>query len=172
MAYLCTAVRPALTVTNCCQKPRPKMAAVLTCLTSLKAASTCIYLWMQLLSGLRALPVRPCLCFFSSTDVSARYFVFFAELRDVLTKFWFKKGFSSYAQKYCQACMICATNSAGKGTSFPQAAHPPPTHPFDHLMMDFIELTPAKGKKYCLVMWTCGLNGLKNSQLNMPKTVL
>lgn len=33
-----------------------------------------------------------------------------------------------------------------------QAAHPPPTKPFEHLMMDFIELTPAGGKKYCLVM--------------------
>ena len=71
---------------------------------------------------------------------------------DALTKFWFIKGFSSYGQKYSQACMICATNNAGKGTSVPQAAHPPPTRPFDHLMMEFIEHTPAKGKKYCLVM--------------------
>ena len=34
----------------------------------------------------------------------------------------------------------------------PQAAHPPPDKPFDHLQMDFIELTPSEGKKYCLVI--------------------
>lgn len=30
--------------------------------------------------------------------------------------------------------------------------NPPPDMPFEHLMMDFIELTPAEGKKYCLMV--------------------
>ncbi|KAK5933625.1 hypothetical protein CgunFtcFv8_014089 [Champsocephalus gunnari] len=36
-------------------------------------------------------------------------------------------------------------------------AHPPPTRPFEHLMLDFIELSPSEGKKHCLVvvdMWS------------------
>lgn len=32
------------------------------------------------------------------------------------------------------------------------AAHQPPQRPFEHLMINFIELTPAEVKKYCLVM--------------------
>ncbi|TKS65903.1 putative nuclease HARBI1 [Collichthys lucidus] len=69
-----------------------------------------------------------------------------------ITQHWFTKGFAAYAQKYCQSCVICATYNAGRGIPVPAAAHPPPDKPFDHLMMDFIELTPDKGKKYCLVM--------------------
>lgn len=69
-----------------------------------------------------------------------------------ITQHWFTKGFAAYAQKYCQSCVICATYNAGRGIPVPVAAHPPPDKPFDHLMMDFIELTPDKGKKYCLVM--------------------
>lgn len=33
-----------------------------------------------------------------------------------------------------------------------QSSHPTPEAPFDHLMMDFIELSPCEGKKYCLVI--------------------
>ena len=69
-----------------------------------------------------------------------------------ISQHWFTKGFSSYSQKFCQACMICATNNIGRGMQAPQAAHPPPDKPFDHLQMDFIELTPSEGKKYCLVI--------------------
>ncbi|XP_055358758.1 uncharacterized protein LOC129603085 isoform X1 [Betta splendens] len=76
---------------------------------------------------------------------------------DALTKHWYTKGFSIYAQKYCEACMTCAQHNPGKTTAKPLAAHPPPEQAFDHLMLDFIELTPAEGKKYCLVivdMWS------------------
>jgi len=54
---------------------------------------------------------------------------------NALTAHWFTKGFNSYAQKY-----------AGRATHTSQAAHPPPERPFEHLMMDFVELTPAEGK--------------------------
>lgn len=71
---------------------------------------------------------------------------------DTITRHWFTKGFSAYAQKFCQSCMICATHNTGKTKTITHAAHPPPNRPFEHLMMDFIELSPAEGKKYCLVM--------------------
>ena len=32
------------------------------------------------------------------------------------------------------------------------ANHPRPERPFEHVMTDFIELSPREGKKYCLVM--------------------
>uniref|UniRef100_A0A8P4FYZ8 Gag-Pol polyprotein n=1 Tax=Dicentrarchus labrax TaxID=13489 RepID=A0A8P4FYZ8_DICLA len=71
---------------------------------------------------------------------------------DALTQHWFTKGFSVHAQKFCQSCMVCATHNSGKTKTITHAAHPPPDRPFEHLMMDFIELSPAEGKKYCLVM--------------------
>ena len=48
--------------------------------------------------------------------------------------------------------MVCATHNAGRAIHTSQAAHPPPEGPFEHLMMDFVELTPAEGKKYALVV--------------------
>lgn len=70
-----------------------------------------------------------------------------------LTKAFKLVGFSVIAAKHCQACLICARCNVGKAIKVcDQAAHPPPLQPFEHLIMDFIELTPAGGKKYCLVM--------------------
>ena len=40
----------------------------------------------------------------------------------------------------------------GRGQKIPNAAHPAPLESFDHLMMDFVELSPCKGNKYCLVI--------------------
>lgn len=34
----------------------------------------------------------------------------------------------------------------------PQSAHTSPETPFEHIMMDFIELTPCRGKTHCLVI--------------------
>lgn len=68
-------------------------------------------------------------------------------MMSMMEQHWFTKGFSIFAQKYCQACVICATHNVGRSTPVSaQAAHPPPTRPFEHLMMDFIELDPAEGK--------------------------
>lgn len=39
--------------------------------------------------------------------------------------------------------MVCATHNAGRATHTSQASHRPPERPFEHLMMDFLELTPA-----------------------------
>ncbi|XP_046904773.1 uncharacterized protein LOC124486931 isoform X2 [Hypomesus transpacificus] len=75
-----------------------------------------------------------------------------AGMISMLTQQWFKKGFTAYAQRFCQSCMICANHNVGRGIPTTQAAHPPPSQPFEHLMMDFIELTPSEGKVYCLVM--------------------
>ncbi|XP_060786601.1 uncharacterized protein LOC132892291 [Neoarius graeffei] len=69
-----------------------------------------------------------------------------------VTKRWFTKGFSNYAAKFCKQCLICAQHNAGQGIRLTQAAHPIPDKPFDHLQMDFIELTPSEGKRYCLVI--------------------
>ena len=47
---------------------------------------------------------------------------------------------------FVQITMFSLTNI------FCQAAHPPPTQPFEHLMMDFLELPTSEGKSHCLVM--------------------
>ncbi|XP_047190646.1 uncharacterized protein LOC118319863 isoform X3 [Scophthalmus maximus] len=71
----------------------------------------------------------------------------------MVDQYWFTKSFSIFAQKHCQACVTCATHNVGRPVQVSaQAAHPPPTRPFEHMMMDFIELDPSEGKKHCLVM--------------------
>uniref|UniRef100_A0AAQ4RQ79 ribonuclease H n=1 Tax=Gasterosteus aculeatus aculeatus TaxID=481459 RepID=A0AAQ4RQ79_GASAC len=65
---------------------------------------------------------------------------------------WYTRGFSTFAADFCRKCVICAANNASGAIKVPQQGHPPPDKPFEHLMMDFIELTPSEGKKYCLVI--------------------
>lgn len=70
-----------------------------------------------------------------------------------IQKIWFTKGFTVAAEKHCKKCIICLkNNNAGTVRLTRSAAHPPPDQPFDHLQMDFIELTPSQGKRYCLVI--------------------
>ncbi|MGH0191340.1 UNVERIFIED_CONTAM: hypothetical protein FKN15_062284 [Acipenser sinensis] len=71
---------------------------------------------------------------------------------DYVSKFWDCFGFTAFAEQYCSKCVICMQNNIGKGTGAPMSAHPKPAQPFDHVMMDFIELTPWQGKRYCLVL--------------------
>lgn len=56
-------------------------------------------------------------------------------------------------KKICEACLICISNNPGKACKVEAlATHPPLDRPFEHIMMDFIELTPSEGKKNCLVI--------------------
>ncbi|KAJ0022331.1 hypothetical protein NQD34_009821 [Periophthalmus magnuspinnatus] len=71
---------------------------------------------------------------------------------DLVTQNWFTKGFCAYAQKFCQSCAICLAHNPGRTKPIPQAAHPRPNRPFGHIQMDFIELTPCEGKRFCLVL--------------------
>ena len=76
---------------------------------------------------------------------------------NALTAHWFTKGFSSYAQKYSQSCMVCAKHNAGKARHTSQAAHPPPERPSEHLMIDFMNSHQL----------TCLVSGLKFFLQNM-----
>ena len=70
-----------------------------------------------------------------------------------ITEHWFTKGFTVAAQKHCHACLICSTRNPGRPIKLDsRAAHPPPTRPFEHIMLDFIELSPSGGLKHCLVI--------------------
>lgn len=58
---------------------------------------------------------------------------------------WFITGFTSVTQKCCEACLICISNNPGKACKVAAlATHPPLDRPFEHIMMDFIELTPSE----------------------------
>ena len=48
--------------------------------------------------------------------------------------------------------VCCAVNYVRRGQKIPNAAHPAPLEPFDHFMMDFVELSPCRVKKYYLVI--------------------
>ena len=58
-----------------------------------------------------------------------------------MTKYWLTKGFSSYAQKLCQSWRTCAAHNAAGGVRMSLAAHLQPEKSFDHVMLDFIELS-------------------------------
>ena len=49
-------------------------------------------------------------------------------------------------------CMIFAAYNVGRGVAKPLSAHSKPEGHFEHLMMDFTELTPCRGYKYCLII--------------------
>ena len=52
----------------------------------------------------------------------------------------------------------------------PLSAHPKPEGLFEHLMMDFIELTLCRVYKYCLInVKTFFLNGLNSLHVNIPQ---
>ncbi|XP_048009377.1 protein NYNRIN-like [Megalobrama amblycephala] len=65
---------------------------------------------------------------------------------------WFTKGFTVVAENFCNRCVICNTHNVARGVKMPLASQPASEGPFEYLMMDFIELSPCEGKKYCLVM--------------------
>ncbi|XP_034087457.1 protein NYNRIN-like [Gymnodraco acuticeps] len=77
---------------------------------------------------------------------------------EAINQEWFTRGFTVTAQKHCEACLICIMQNSGRPVKVTgPGAHPPPTRPFEHLMLDFIELSPSEGKKHCLVvvdMWS------------------
>ncbi|KAK9972485.1 hypothetical protein ABG768_025789 [Culter alburnus] len=74
-------------------------------------------------------------------------------MNDLISTSWVAPGFTAVAEKFCQKCHICAANNVGKQSKrIVPSAHPVPEFPFEHVMMDFIELTPCQGYKYCLVI--------------------
>ncbi|XP_072557235.1 uncharacterized protein [Paramormyrops kingsleyae] len=69
-----------------------------------------------------------------------------------VTRVWHAPGFATAAAQFCGRCMVCMKFNVGKGIPSDPAVTPSPQSPFDHLQMDFIELTPCRGYKYCLVI--------------------
>ncbi|KAI2665523.1 hypothetical protein H4Q32_021838 [Labeo rohita] len=65
---------------------------------------------------------------------------------------WFTKGFTIFAENFCKRCVICNTHNVARGAKMPLVSQPPSAGPFEYLQMDFVELNPCEGKKYCLVM--------------------
>lgn len=71
---------------------------------------------------------------------------------ELVAKNWESIGFSILAENCCKRCLVCALHNSGKATKTIQAAFSTPVAQFQHLMMDYIELAPARGYKYCLVI--------------------
>lgn len=74
-----------------------------------------------------------------------------------MKELWFTKGFTIFAENFCKRCVICNTHNVARGIKMSQVSQPAPAGPFEYLQMNFIELSPCEGKKYCLVfvdMWS------------------
>lgn len=61
-------------------------------------------------------------------------------------------GFNLYSKNFCRACLICAKHNAQGNMRPKRGKFPTPQYPFQVIHMDFIELNPSEGKKYCLVI--------------------
>lgn len=61
-------------------------------------------------------------------------------------------GFSNYSKNFCRGCLICAKHNAQGNLRPKRGKFPEAQYPFQRLNMDFIELSPSEGKKYCLVI--------------------
>lgn len=70
----------------------------------------------------------------------------------MIRQYWHAPGFTSFAKHSCDRYIICLINNIARGISVATSAHPRPEGQFEHLMMDFIELSPCQGCKYCLVV--------------------
>ncbi|KAL6455319.1 hypothetical protein MHYP_G00362390, partial [Metynnis hypsauchen] len=72
---------------------------------------------------------------------------------DDIQKHWYARRLIQLTQNFCSACLVCAQHTSRGAVAGPaqQAGHPPATEPFQHWQIDFVELTPAEGKRYLLV---------------------
>ncbi|XP_049329723.1 protein NYNRIN-like [Astyanax mexicanus] len=70
-----------------------------------------------------------------------------------ISRYWYAPGLHTLAQNFCSSCLICAQHTHRHAAPLTQqpAGHPPATEPFQHWQIDFVELTPAEGKKFLLV---------------------
>jgi len=65
---------------------------------------------------------------------------------------WYTRGFTRVAEDFCKKRYSLLSVHVRSIIHMPKAGNPPPDRPFNHLMMDFIELTQCENKKYCLVI--------------------
>lgn len=61
-------------------------------------------------------------------------------------------GFNNYSKIFCRSCITCCRHNSGGQLRITRGKQPTPEHPFQHLNMDFIELSQSGPYKYCLVM--------------------
>ncbi len=69
-----------------------------------------------------------------------------------MKELWFTKGFTTFAEIFCKRCVICNTHNVARGIKMSQISQLTPTAPFEYPQIDFIELSPCEGKKYCLML--------------------
>lgn len=60
-------------------------------------------------------------------------------------------GFTHLAEHLCKRCSICAAHNVGRVVPALISAHLTTEMFFSHLMMNFNELSPCQGYKYCLL---------------------
>lgn len=61
-------------------------------------------------------------------------------------------GFTTYAKRHCENCHICMKYNPQGNMTIPQQHFPHSNFPFQFLHLDFIELSPCMGKKWCLMI--------------------
>lgn len=75
-----------------------------------------------------------------------------AAMTKTAEKVYFAPGFTTAAAAYCARCFTCLKHNNAPTVRVKAGHHPPPEGPFEHVMMDFIQLTKCRGYEYCLVI--------------------
>uniref|UniRef100_A0A674MQR3 ribonuclease H n=1 Tax=Takifugu rubripes TaxID=31033 RepID=A0A674MQR3_TAKRU len=70
----------------------------------------------------------------------------------MVNEHYYTIGFHTYSKIFCSQCAICVKHSPQGALKAPAGTTPLPNHPFHTVFLDFIQLTPCKGKQYCLVV--------------------
>lgn len=61
-------------------------------------------------------------------------------------------GFNTFSKNFCRSCMICCKHNSQGNLRPKRGKFPRPSHPFQVIHMDFIELSNCNNYKYCLVI--------------------
>ena len=100
--------------------------------------------------GINGLPVLPQAIFsFLAKLTHGPHHVSKGWMLDIVNRLWHAPGFSTFAENFYKNCVICATYNVSKGVAMPIVNL---KVPFEHLMMDFVELTSCRVYKYGLVI--------------------
>lgn len=82
--------------------------------------------------------------------------IMFPHCSQIVTRYRSRKciryGFTAAATAYCSRCITCLKYNIAPTMKITRGHHPPPQGPFEHVMMDFIQLDKCRGYEYCLVL--------------------
>ncbi|XP_044155530.1 uncharacterized protein LOC122942100 [Bufo gargarizans] len=73
-------------------------------------------------------------------------------MNNLISSIWFAPAISTYTSRYVNSCMVCAKCNPGKLEKVPTKCLAKPLYPFQRIQIDHIQMPPAQGFHYALVV--------------------